>query len=159
MRVLAAAGEAMAHGIADMIVFVRGTSRAFARAYPQLRPVLTFVDGDHTGVGVKRDLRVLANVVPADGLVLFHDFHHDGDDVMVRPTVEASWVAAECDFLGEFGDCGLFRRRTAPPPAGALTTDLIRLEGLGSQYEHRLRRPTQRLWQGVRRLMSPGPQS
>jgi hypothetical protein len=159
MRLRAAAGEALARGVADMIVFVRGTSRAFARAYPHLRPVLTFVDGDHTRAGVQRDLSVLATLVPAEGWVLFHDFYeHSNGDVRVRPTVQASWVATECDFVGEFGNCGLFRRRSAPPPTATLTTDLIRLDDIRTQYLHGLRYPAERLWHGARRIISPAPE-
>ena len=53
----AAAAEAQARGVADLIVFVRGTVRSFARAYPHMRPALTFVDADHSAAGVSATSR------------------------------------------------------------------------------------------------------
>ncbi len=60
-----AAAEAAARGLVERIVFVHGTVGAFARAYPQVRPAVTFVDGDHSRPGVDRDLAVLERLVPA----------------------------------------------------------------------------------------------
>ena len=40
----AATAEAERHRVASLIVFVRGTATAFARAYPHVRPTLAFVD-------------------------------------------------------------------------------------------------------------------
>ena len=53
--------------VADKIVFVRGTSAGVRRAYPHLRPALTFVDGDHSRAGVERDLAALQALVPVGG--------------------------------------------------------------------------------------------
>lgn len=148
----AATAEAQARGVADLIVFVRGTVRAFARAYPQVRPALTFVDADHSAAGVERDLAVLRELVPAGGLLVFHDFNDplnedpNCDQVKVRPTVNASWVANECEFEGVFGACGLFRRRYPPPPRSVTTVDLLRLDSAKDQYLHRLRYQVGRAW-------------
>lgn len=148
----AAAAEAQARGVADLIVFVRGTVRAFARAYPHVRPALTFVDADHSAAGVERDLAALRELVPAGGLLVFHDFNDplnedpNCDQVKVRPTVNASWVANDCEFEGEFGACGLFRRRHAPPPKSVTTVDLLRLDSAKDKYLHRLRYPVGRAW-------------
>jgi hypothetical protein len=122
----AAAAQAAASGVADRIVFVRGTSDAFARASPWLRPALTFVDGDHRRA-----------------------------DIEVRPTVHDSWVARECDFGGTFGACGLYTRRTDPPAAAAaaedaMIVDLLRVASPADQYRHRLRYPAGRVWKRVR---------
>ncbi len=153
----AARAQATAHGVADRIVFVRGTSDAFARACPRFRPAMTFVDGDHRRVGVEADLAVLRNIVPAAGILLFHDFEDplnddpDCADIKVRPTVHDSWVARECDFGGTFGACGLYIRRTDPPPSAETTlVDLLPLASPGDQYRHRLRYPAGRVWRRVR---------
>jgi predicted O-methyltransferase YrrM len=63
----AAVRNAAEHEVADRIVFVRGTSESFARAYPTFRPALTCVDGDHRRAGVQADLASLARLVPAGG--------------------------------------------------------------------------------------------
>jgi hypothetical protein len=155
----AAAAQAAAHSVADIIVFVRGTADAFARAYPRLRPAATFVDGDHSATGVAADLAVLKRLVPAGGTLLFHDFADplNGDsrcqEIKVRPTIEQSWVAQECEFHGVFGCSGLFTRRTAPPNTHQATAvDLLPLASLTDQYLHRLRYPAGRVWKRLRRL-------
>lgn len=152
----AAAGQAQAHGVADLIVFVRGTVTAFARAHPHVRPALTFVDADHSRAGLQRDLAALHALVPARGLLLFHDFNDplnddpSCDEIKVRPTVHASWVAQECEFEGVFGACGLFRRRHSPPTSDVTTMDLLRLDSIKDQYRHRLRYPAARLARRIR---------
>lgn len=152
----AAAAEAQARDLADVIVFVRGTLAAFARAYPRLRPPVTFIDADHSRAGVERDLAVLQTLVPAQGVLLFHDFNDplNNDpacaEIKVRPTVEASWVARECDFQGVFGACGLYTRRTAPRANHVATADLRRLDSVRDQYLHGLRYPAGRLFRRIR---------
>lgn len=155
--IAAAAEQAERVGVAERIQFVRGTLRSFVRAYPRLEPSFTFVDGDHTRRGTQRDLVVLDRLVPAGGLVLFHDFGDPRNDdpgcreVDVRAAVETSWVPDQCDFLGTFGVCGLFRRRLAPPATGAVTVDLLGLEDLPEQYVRRARHLARRIVHGVRR--------
>jgi hypothetical protein len=147
-RVALRAGRqaAEAHGVADRIVFVHGTLAAFARAYPQLRPALTFVDGDHSMEGASRDVARLRGIVPSGGLILFHDYNDPLNDdpactsICVRPAVAASWVQEECDFVGVFGCCGLFVRRTAAADTPA-AAELMALEPLGTQFTYRVRRP------------------
>jgi len=152
----AAMAEAQARGVASMIVFIRGTLSAFAQAYPQVRPSLTFVDGDHTDAGVQRDLEALETLVPSGGSLLFHDFNDPLNEdpacaeIGVRPTVERSWVAGQCEFVGEFGCCGLFTRRDAPPAGGIAVADLLRLDSARDQYLHRLRFPAGRAWKRLR---------
>lgn len=152
----AATAQAEAHGVLDRIVFVRGTTGGFARAYPHLRPTVTFVDGDHSRGGVTRDLEVLEAIVPTGGRLLFHDFHDPAnedpsrDEVRVRPAVDSSWVVEQCDFDGTFGCCGLFTRRRGGPSADAAIADLICLGGARDQYLHRLRYPAGRLLTRIR---------
>jgi MMP 1-O-methyltransferase len=154
--IAAAREQAVEHGVADRIVFVRGTSASFARAYPKFRPALTFVDGDHSRSGVQADLTELNQLVPAGGRLLFHDFADPLNDdpaceeIKVRPTVETSWVAAECEFDGLFGCCGLFTRRTEPPAVTIAYVDLLRLDDARTQYLQRLRYPAGRVWKRIR---------
>jgi predicted O-methyltransferase YrrM len=151
-----AAAEADRWGIADKIVFVRGTLNAYARAYPRLRPALTFVDGDHSHAGVQRDLTALQALIPKGGLLLFHDFNDPRNDdphcseVNVRSAIEASWVANQCQFRGAFGACGMFERTVAPNQPTVTIVDLLRLDTAREQCVHRLRRPVARLWQKLR---------
>jgi hypothetical protein len=145
-------------------VFIRGTSTSFVRAYPRVRPGLTFVDGDHRQAGVEADLAELANIVPTGGRLLFHDFADplnddlSCDDIKVRPTVEASWVARECEFDGIFGCCGLFTRRTEPPSQQVAYVDLLPLDDVRNQYLHRLRDPAGRVWKRLRGTTAQAPQ-
>ncbi len=154
----AAMASAQAHGVAGRIVFVHGTITAFSRAYPHVRPMLTFVDGDHRRAGVTRDLNELEALVPTGGTLLFHDFHdprnHDPEntEVKVHPAVMASWVARGCHFEGVFGSCGVFTRRSSPPPRVTATrADLLKLDTLHNRYLYRLRYPAGRLWRRLRR--------
>jgi predicted O-methyltransferase YrrM len=150
-----AAAEATGRDVAERIVFIHGTVGAFARAYPQVRPAVTFVDGDHSRAGVDRDLAVLERIVPTGGLILFHDFADPRNadpgcrDTQVRPAIEASWVAEQCDFQGTFGVCGLYERRQAATPRQAGVAELMPLDGITDQYRYRLRYPAGRL---LRRL-------
>ncbi|MFL5828755.1 MAG: class I SAM-dependent methyltransferase [Solirubrobacteraceae bacterium] len=153
----AATAQAEAHGVAETIVFVRATADAFARAYPRLQPALSFVDGDHRRKGVEADLAVLSTVVPQGGRILFHDFVDPLNDdptcheIKVRPTVEKSWVAAECDFDGVYGGSGLYTRRTEPTlRPGPAEIDLMPLASPADQYLHRLRYPAGRVWKRLR---------
>ncbi len=152
----AAASEAKRRGVGDRIVFIRGTVSAFARAYPHLRPALTFVDGDHSFPGVQRDLLSLQALTPNGGLLLFHDFDDPRNDdpgcaeVKVRPAIEGSWVSAECEFCGTFGVCGLYERQMAPPQPVVSTVDLLRLDSAREQYLQRVRYPAGRLWRKLR---------
>jgi hypothetical protein len=163
--IAAAERHASEHAVADRIVFIRGTSASFVRAYPTFRPALTFVDGDHRRAGVEADLAELAKLVPAGGRLLFHDFadplNDDPacDEIKVRPTVEASWVAHECDFDGVFGCCGLFTRRTEPPSQSIVYVDLLPLDDVRNQYLHRLRYPAGRVWKRIRGTAPPAAQS
>jgi MMP 1-O-methyltransferase len=156
----AAHAEAARRGLQDQLVLVHGTSAAFARAHPHLRPALTFVDGDHSRPGTEADLAVLRRLVPADGLILFHDFDDPRDDdpgcpeIKVRSAVRASWVAEECRFLGVFGCCGLYRRYSAPAGGPVPVAELMTLAGVGEQYRHRLRGPAASVWRRVRRRRS-----
>ncbi len=155
-----AAVEAGRRGLAHRLVFARGTLAAFARAYPRLRPTLTFVDGDHTREGVERDLAVLRSMVPAGATIVFHDYADPRNDdpacaeVKVRPAVAESWVSAECDLVRTAGVCGVFRRRTEPPPlTAAPTVDLLWLASPRERYRGWIRAPAVRVW---RRLQHRG---
>lgn len=146
-----AAAEAAARDLVERIVFIHGTVGAFARAYPQVRPAVTFVDGDHSKPGVDHDLAVLERIVPAGGLILFHDFADPRNadpqcgDTQVRPAVEASWVARQCVFHGTFGVCGLYERAEAPELSDPTISELMPLDSVRDQYRYRLRYPAGRL--------------
>ena len=152
----AAATHARERDVADRIVFVRGTSAAFSRAYPQLRPALTFVDGDHSQAGVARDLVALEALVPVGGKLMFHDFNdpRNGDpgcaEVKVRPAVERSWVSHDCEFERVTGACGVFVRRRRPPLTRAATADLSALDDVRDQWRYRVRLPAGRAWRRLR---------
>jgi Methyltransferase domain len=148
----AAAAALVSHGVAEGVLLVRGSCAAAVRRLRGLRPALTFIDGDHSAVGVRRDLEVLEPVVPRDGLLLFHDF---GDSRNADPAVEeigvqegirASWVEQDCDFLGEHGVCGLYRRvRGGPAEASVPVVDALALDSPRMQYLQRIRWPAGRL--------------
>jgi predicted O-methyltransferase YrrM len=148
------------HGIADNVIFVRGSARAFCRAWHGFEPSLVFLDGDHSYRGVSDDLEVLSNRVPNGALVLFHDFNDplDGDprtaEVAVREAALDSRVAEDCDFGGVFGACGLFvRRRGGPAPESSpLLVDLLALDLVRMQYLQRVRRPLGRSWRRLRSM-------
>ena len=135
------------HGVADRIVFVHGTLAGFARAYPHVRPALTFVDGDHSMEGASRDIARLRGIVPRGGLILFHDYDDPLNDdpactsICVRPAGAASWVGEECGFLGVFGCCGLFVRRAGDAASAVAAAEVMGLESLGAQFTYRVRRP------------------
>ena len=152
----AAASHARERGVAGKIVFVRGTVAAFARAYPHVRPALTFVDGDHSQTGVERDLAALQPLVPVGGKLVFHDFNdpRNGDptcaEVKVRPAVESSWVSRDCEFERVAGACGVYVRRRVPPMMHPEAADLAALDDLLEQWRYRVRLPAGRAWRRIR---------
>lgn len=123
---------------------VRGTTATLLRVRPDLMPVFTFVDGDHTTKGVLRDLAALHHHVPDGGVLLFHDYVDTRYGV--ANGVAGSWVADECEFSGRFGCAVLFRRTTSPtdaPTASAepLVSDIIGLEDLALRARSRFVAP------------------
>lgn len=154
----AAAAALAAHDVAGRVLLVRGSAAAAGRRLRGLTPSLTFVDGDHSLDGVRRDLTTLEPLVPRGGLLLFHDFQYARSDnalaasIAVKDGVEGSWVSRQCDFGGEFGCCGLFRRREGGPERrltpvlSAVSADPPRL-----QYLQRVRWPLGRLARRVAR--------
>ena len=146
-----------AHDASERVVLVRGSAAALLRRFEGLRPSLTFVDGDHSLDGVRRDLAAIEGAVPTGGLLLFHDFHDPRNDdpavaeIGVQAGVDDSWVARECDFAGVFGCCGLFRRRAGgPAAAGSPIVDAVWRDSPRMQYLQRVRWPAGRL---ARRLL------
>ncbi len=121
-----------AHGLGDRVLLFRATLSRFLARAKCLRPALVFLDADHSRRGVAEDLAALRLCVPANGLLLLHDYNdprnHDPrePDYGVAGAVAESWLAHECEFAGVFGACGLFRRRTDPDgePPGAPVIDL-----------------------------------
>lgn len=148
----AAAAHARERGVADRIVFVRGTASAFARAHPHLRPALTFVDGDHSRVAVDRDLAALRPLVPAGGRLVFHDFNDPRNDdpssaeIKVRPAVESSWVSRDCELERVVGACGVFVRRRVPAAPRRMTTGLWPLHEMRDLWRYHIRLPAGRAW-------------
>ena len=145
----AARDEAARRGLADRIVFARGTAERLFRLRPGFAPSFVFLDGDHSRRGVARDLRALEARVPRGGLLLFHDYNDSRNDDPSEPdygvteAVRESWVGRECSFMGVFGACGLFRRDSGPDREGApaLATGAIAQlgsESLTSWFERRV---------------------
>ena len=156
----AAAAALAASGVAQGVLLVRGSAAAALKVLPGLAPRLTFIDGDHSARGVRSDLAVLERVVPTGGLLLFHDFADPRNDdpaieaIGVKDGIAGSWVARECDFVGEYGACGLFRRREGNQAvAGPPVIDAVWRDSLHMQYLQRLRWPAGRV---ARRFMRRG---
>ncbi len=154
----AAAAALAAHGVASGVVLVRGSAAAAVRVLRGLGPTLTFIDGDHSIAGVRSDLAVLEPVVPRDGLLLFHDFADPRNDdpqvdaIGVREGIAGSWVAKDCEFVGDYGACGLFRRREGEPPGpGPPVIDAVWRDSPRMQYLQRVRWPAGRLARGFLR--------
>ena len=148
----AASAALVSHGVGERVLLVRGSSAAALRRLRGLRPALTFIDGDHSAAGVRRDLEVLERVVPHDGLLLFHDFADPRNadpsvpEIGVHDAIRGSWVERDCEFLGEHGACGLYRRtRGGPPGPSVPVVDARSLESPRMQYLQRLRWPAGRL--------------
>jgi hypothetical protein len=147
----AAAANLLAHDAAQHVVLVRGSAAAALRRLPGLRPSLTFVDGDHSLDGVRRDLVALEPVVPSGGRLLFHDYADPRNDdpsvpeIGVKDGIRGSWVEGQCEFLGEFGACGLYGRvRGGPATASVPVVSAVSLDSPRMQYLERLRWPAGR---------------
>lgn len=103
------------------ITLIHGSVGALLRVTHDLRPLLVFVDGDHSFRGVRRDLRALEPHMPIGSMLLFHDYTSPRNENPLDPfydvarAVRRSWVARDCDFGGVFGLSGLFLRRTGAP--------------------------------------------
>jgi predicted O-methyltransferase YrrM len=147
-----------ARGLAGHVTLVHGSLRALFRAMPTFAPRFVFLDGDHSEGGVARDLTALETRVPEGALLLFHDFRDprnedpDDRDYGVPQAVRASWVARDCEFLGEFGCAGLYRRVRGPGGGddGRAPIDLIGLDRPGVRLLVNVARPVKRYV--VRRL-------
>jgi predicted O-methyltransferase YrrM len=153
-----AAARALQEHEADRhAVLVRGSAAAALRRFPGLTPSLTFLDGDHSATGVRRDLDALEPVVPCGGLLLFHDFTDPRNEdpavpeIAVKEGIRATWVQTQCELVGEYGACGLFRRVVGGPAAASVpVVDALSLDSPRMQYLQRVRWPAGRF---VRRWM------
>jgi predicted O-methyltransferase YrrM len=147
----AAARALREHGADRHVVLVRGTVAAALRRFPGLTPSLTFLDGDHSAVGVGRDLTALEPVVPCGSLLLFHDFADPREEdpavpeIAVQQGIRSSWVQTQCEFVGEYGVCGLFRRIVGGPAVASVpVVDALSLDSPRMQFLQRVRWPAGR---------------
>jgi len=125
-------------GVSPTILYVHGTPMTLRHAMGGLAPQLTFVDGLHTYDGVAQDLRALEPIVPAGGIIVFHDYLEDHADerpewYRVFEAVRDSWVRRDCEFAGTAGGCGVFRRRSGGPSATDARASLLRLPNGGRE--------------------------
>lgn len=87
---------------------------------------------------------------------MVHDFNDPLNEdpgcseIKVRPAVEASWVAQECQFDGIFGACGEFTRRQPPPETVPPIVNLLPLASARDQFLHRVRYPAGRVCRRAR---------
>jgi predicted O-methyltransferase YrrM len=143
------------HGVADRALLVRGSVVGALRRLNGLRPMLVFVDADHSAEGVGRDLTALEPVVPAGATLVFHDFTDPRNDdpgeptIGVREAVSSSWVQRDCEQAHQVGACGVFRRREGPDPQ-APVLDAVLLDPLRMQWMERVRWPAGKI---ARRLL------
>jgi predicted O-methyltransferase YrrM len=105
-------------GLLDRVTLAEGSVRDLVRVLPNFRPMLVFVDGDHTLWGAISDLEVLYEIVPTGGIVAMHDYegyqNSDAYWTQVRQGVHLSWMTRQCRFLGRFGLIGVFQRVRGP---------------------------------------------
>jgi predicted O-methyltransferase YrrM len=147
-----AAAEALrAHGTDRHVLLVRGSAAAALRRLAGLTPTLTFLDGDHSTSGVARDLAALEPAVPCGGLLLFHDFADPRNEdpavreIGVKQGIRASWVQSQCEFVGEYGACGLFKRIVGGPAVRSVpVVDAVSLDSPQMQFLQRVRWPAGR---------------
>jgi hypothetical protein len=67
-------------------------------------------------------------------------------EIGVKDGIRASWVREQCEFAGEFGACGLFRRTRGGPAAASVgVVDALSLDSPRMQYLQRLRWPAGRV--------------
>jgi len=133
-------------GFGERVTLVHGEAPRLLRAAPAPRPGLVFVDGDHTLRGVRADLAALEPAVPSGVIVAMHDYEgyedEDPSSVRVAEAVSRSWLARQGEFIGRFGLCGVFVRRTGGPaaPGGddAVTGELVELESRATELRRRL---------------------
>lgn len=119
---LAAARDNLARlGLTDRVVLLEGSSPAVLRRLTAFRPGLVYVDGDHTFRGASADLRALEPIVPSGSVIVLHDYEgFEPDDpywVQVAAAARESWLSRDCAFIGRFGLCGVFVRRSGGPPS------------------------------------------
>jgi len=133
-------------GFGARVTLVHSETRRLLRAASALRPGLVFVDGDHTLRGVRADLAALEPAVPDGAIVALHDYegYEDEDPYSVRvaEAVTRSWLARQGEFIGRFGLCGVFVRRSGGPGAAggndALSAPFVELESRATELRRRV---------------------
>jgi predicted O-methyltransferase YrrM len=115
-----ARGTLAEKGLGRYVTLIHGSVKALVRAVPAFQPRFVFLDGDHSAAGLARDLATIEAHVPEGGVLLFHDYLDDRNDMPdnkdygVRQAIGESWVERDCEFAGAFGCSGLFRRLRGP---------------------------------------------
>lgn len=66
------------HRVHNKVMVHEGTSEAILKDWGT-KFDLIFIDGDHSYVGVKRDIALTRNLVPPGGLIAFHDYGRPSD--------------------------------------------------------------------------------
>lgn len=130
-------------GVSDRATLAEATASELLPRLTGFRPALVYVDGDHTFRGAGADLAAIEPIVDNGAIVVLHDYAgYEPDDpywVRVREAAEASWLAGDCAFIGRFGLCGAFVRRTGGRgAAGELPAEPLTL--LRHAPEDRLKR-------------------
>jgi predicted O-methyltransferase YrrM len=105
------------HGIPDeRVTLITGDSATIVDGLAPGFDVV-FVDGDHTYEGVSRDLRAVARVLAAGGVVLCHDYYHPANDTGeygVRTAVDELSAHYSLYFRGRHGGVILLEHSETP---------------------------------------------
>jgi predicted O-methyltransferase YrrM len=102
-------------GVLDQVELIQGDS---ATAIGQIEATLdiVFVDGDHSELGVERDLAALTPRLGAEAVVMCHDYFHPANEdgtYGVKVAVDRWAPGAGAWFCGRFGGIALFARSSS----------------------------------------------
>jgi predicted O-methyltransferase YrrM len=98
------------NGLNSYALLYHGDLQSFSREFA-IRPTMVFVDGDHTYLGVKRDLALLSNILSPGTPVLCHDFlnpENETGQLGVRKATTEWQQEGNAEFIGAFGCSGFF---------------------------------------------------
>lgn len=94
------------------------TSQSFAKRYRRLTFDYIYLDGDHSYVGAKRDIRLFWNRLRDGGYLILHDTSYDRPDSKIQIDMKRIWkeitknpaIAQKIEFTNNYSGIGIVKK-------------------------------------------------